>query len=332
MTRKFGPALAIALTLLSAACRASVASGEPSASAEPIIVPLWPASLAITKPELGLLELEGVVNKAGETIGQSRQPVAGRPWTFIGNVARPSMTIYPPKGRNSGAALMVFPGGGYQVLAIDLEGTEICDWATAQGMTCVVLKYRVPQQWHRCRNCDEQPVPFLPLEDAERAMRLLRHRAAAIGVDPHRIGVVGFSAGGHLVTAISNARGTSYRAVDAADAESVRPSFAIALYPGHLWSGEGVALHDYDRVEADAPPTLLIQAQDDPTDDVRHSVSYFLALKEKGVPAEMHLFAQGGHAFGARRTSAPITHWPDLATTWLRSIGMLPTTPERPRG
>ena len=237
------------------------------------------------------------------------------------------MTIYPPKGANSHAALMVFPGGGYEVLAIDLEGSEVCDWATSIGMTCVLLKYRVPQDWHppACnRQCDEQPTPFLPLQDAQRAMGLLRQRAAHLGIDPHKIGVVGFSAGGHLVTAISNATGRSYPPVDAADALSARPDFQMPIYPGHLAMGDGVTLHPYDPVRADAPPAFIVQAEDDPVDTVRNSIGYFLALKAAKVPAEMHIFAHGGHAFGLRPTDQPITHWPTLAETWLRHIHMLP--------
>ena len=209
---------------------------------------------------------------------------------------------------------------------MDLEGTEICDWATAQGMTCVVLKYRVPQDWHpkSCRPCDREPQPFLPLQDAERAMGLLRERAGSLHIDPHRIGVIGFSAGGHLVTAISNATGRSYPPVDAADRLSARPDFAIAVYPGHLWSGHGMDLHTYDPVRSDAPPTFIVQADNDPTDDVRNSISYFLALKAAKVPVEMHIYAKGGHAFGMRPTSAPITtEWPKLAVQWLHSIKML---------
>ena len=288
-------------------------------------VPLWPAGLAIAIPDM---------DDAGtpETIGHGSKSVAGRPWTYVGNVQRPTMTIYPPKGPNTHAALMVFPGGGYEVLAMDLEGSEICDWATRIGMTCVVLKYRVRQTWplyEKGRGDDgrvlyQPPTPFLPLEDAQRAMGLLRQRAAGLGVDPHKIGVIGFSAGGHLVAAISNANGRSYKAVDAADAFSARPDFAMPIYPGHLWAHHATDLYDYDPVRSDGPPTFIVQAEDDPTDDVRNSISYFLALKAAKVPVEMHVYAHGGHAFGLRPTDAPITRWPALAETWLRTIGILP--------
>ncbi|HUO99502.1 MAG TPA: alpha/beta hydrolase [Rhizomicrobium sp.] len=278
-------------------------------------VPLWPEGLAIPRPE----------TQDKETVVAGGGSIAGRPVTAIRNVSRPTMTIYPARGRNTGAAVLVFPGGGYQILAIDLEGTEVCDWATAIGITCVVLKYRVPQTWwpKDCDHCTRQPDPFLPLQDAQRAMGLLRERAASLGIDPHKIGVVGFSAGGHLVTAISNATGRSYARVDAADEQNARPDFAIALYPGHLWYNSGLDLLPFDRVVADAPTTFIVQAEDDPVDDVRNSIVYFLALKQMKVPVEMHLYAHGGHAFGLRPTAIPITHWPVLAERWLHTIGIL---------
>ncbi len=284
-------------------------------------IPLWPEGLAITKPE----------TQGEETTRFGGGLVAGRHWTAVENVSRPTMTIYPAKGHNTGVAILVFPGGGYGVLAIDLEGTEVCDWATAIGITCVVLKYRVPQNWWSDKRRGQQPDPFLPLQDAQRAMGLLRQRAASLGIDPHKIGVVGFSAGGHLVTSISNATRRSYPPVDAADTESARPDFAIALYPGHLWGGDkhlpfdkdDLKLMPFDHVSADAPPTFISQAEDDPMDDVRNSITYFLALKQAAVPVEIHLFAHGGHAFGLRPTAMPITHWPALVEQWLRSIGIL---------
>lgn len=306
---------AMLLTLPFLGCNAPSATGsspQQNTARAPVEIALWPAGMAIAKPEPG----------GPGPGGEGKKPVAGRPVHWIGNVERPSMTVYPAKGRNTGAALMVYPGGGYQVLAIDLEGSEICDWATAKGITCVVLKYRVPQTWWRS-GVESQPKPFLPLQDAQRAMGLLRQRAAEFGVDPHKIGVIGFSAGGHLVTAISNAEGRSYAAVDAADTLSARPDFAMPLYPGHLWARKGVEMSAWNTIRDDCPPTFMVQAQDDPVDDIRHSVTYFMALREKKVPVEMHIYAQGGHAFGVRPTDQPITHWTGLAETWLHTIGML---------
>ena len=284
-------------------------------------IPLWPEGLAIDKPQV----------QGDETLYLVHKLVAGRPYHAIVDVSWPTMTIYPAKAPNTGAALLVFPGGGYGALAIDIEGTEVCDWATSIGITCVVLKYRVPQ---RPEDCNCLPDHFLPLQDAQRAMALLRQRAASLGINPHKIGVVGFSAGGHLVTATSNAAGRSYPPVDAVDAESVRPDFAIVLYPGHLWGGDkhqpfdknDLKLMPFDPVSADAPPTFIVQAEDDPMDDVRNSITYFLALKQAAVPVEIHLFAHGGHAFGLRPTAMPITHWPTLVEQWLHSIGIISGT------
>jgi acetyl esterase/lipase len=249
--------------------------------------------------------------------------VAGRPWTFVTNVSRPTMTVYPPSAPNTGAALLVFPGGGYYGVAIDLEGSEICDWITTQGLTCILLKYRSPQDWHK-NGRHQAPAVQLALQDAQRAMGLIRQQAAGLGIDPRRIGVIGFSAGGHLVTAISNSENRIYAAVDAADSLPCRPDFAIALYPGHLWAGKGLELYPWNAVSPKAPPTLLVQSFDDPVDDVHNAMAYAMAMRRLGVPVEMHLYAEGGHAFGLRPTSSPITtEWPELALKWLHSIKIL---------
>jgi acetyl esterase/lipase len=236
--------------------------------------------------------------------------------------------VYSPKGKNTGAAIMVFPGGGYTALAIDLEGTEVCDWLTSKGITCVVLKYRVPDSGHhwdpQCK-CHVTPPFPTALQDAQRAMGLLRLHAAEWHIDPHKIGVLGFSAGGHLSTAIStHFDKRAYPAVDAADKLSCRPDFAVVLYPGHLWIDENkFELNPDVPVTAQTPPTFMLQAENDPIDDINHSLVYYIALKKAGVPVEMHLYAEGGHAFGLRRTVFPITAWPQLVETWLGTIGII---------
>jgi acetyl esterase/lipase len=159
-------------------------------------------------------------------------------------------------------------------------------------------------------------------------MGLLRYRASSYGIDVHKIGVIGFSAGGHLGAAVSNAERRTYKPVDAADRESSRPDFAILLYPGHLWDGTSprtnLKLSPWVEISRNAPPTLLIHAMDDPTDDVQHSMAYGLALSRAGVPVDIRLFAKGGHAFGMRPTSAPITtEWPNLVVKWLQDIDVL---------
>jgi len=247
----------------------------------------------------------------------------------VDNVSRPTMTVYSPKGRNTGAAAVVFPGGGYDVLAIDLEGTEVCDWLTAKGIACVLLKYRVPHsgpQWNARCKCQVNPKAPMALEDAQRTVGLVRFHAAEYRIDPNRIGVLGFSAGGHLSAAIgTHFDRRLYPAVDAADKESCRPDFAVALYPGHLWiSTKKFELNPDVPVTRRTPPTFLLQAENDNVDSVNNSLVYYIALKNAGVPAEMHLYAEGKHAFGLRPTRFPITGWPQLVETWLRTIGMIP--------
>lgn len=270
---------------------------------------------------------------AGPEIAVSVGPkgfVAGRAWVEVKNVTVPTITIYAPTIRNTGAAAVVFPGGGYVELAIDLEGTEVCDWLTSRGITAILLKYRVPhsgEYWDKQLGHEVEVKAPLALEDAQRAVGLVRFHAAEWGIDPHRIGVIGFSAGGHMVAAISThfAR-RAYPSVDAADAVSCRPDFAVALYPGHLsLADNSVALNPdiRDHITARTPPTFLLQNEDDQVDRVEDSLSYYLALKRAGVPVEMHLYAQGGHGFGLRRTALPATAWPGLVEAWMRTIGMI---------
>lgn len=280
--------------------------------------PIWPDAAPDAQPVAGP-ERSGVAEHSS---------VAGKPWVHIDNVARPTMTLYAPKGKNTGVAVVVFPGGGYRDLAIDLEGTEVCDWLTAKGIACVLLKYRVPRSgpsWDPQCDCRIDPKPYMALEDAQRTLGLVRLHAAEWGIDPHKVGVLGFSAGGHLVAAASTQfEKRLYAPVDAADRESCRPDFAVALYPGHLWTDERkFELNPDINVTAQTPPTFLLQAENDNVDDVNHSLVYYIALKKAGVPVEMHLYAQGGHAFGLRPTKFPITGWPRLVEAWLGTIGMI---------
>jgi acetyl esterase/lipase len=235
------------------------------------------------------------------------------------------MTVFPAQGKNTGASMVVYPGGGFKLLAMDLEGTEICDWMTAKGITCVLLKYRVPNSnhyWDSDCHCHITPKVPRALQDAQRAIRLVRARAKELNVDPDKIGVIGFSAGGYLVAQTSNIFEPAYKPVDEADKLSSRPDFAVALYPGHLCRS-GAALDPGIHVTKQTPPTFLLQAWDDPVDDVCNSTVYARALDEAGVPAEIHLFAKGGHAFGSRRTGHPVAMWPSLVESWLKEIGIL---------
>jgi acetyl esterase/lipase len=252
--------------------------------------------------------------------------IAGKPVVGVTNVSQPTMTIYAPKGENTGAVVVVFPGGGFQILAMDLEGTEACDWLTSRGITCVLLKYRVPSVPYRWR-CDCRPhnleLSVPALQDAQRTLRLVRFHAAEWHIDPHKVGVLGFSAGGYLVAeASTNFKRRLYAPIDAADKESSRPDFAVAVYPGHL-ATEANTLNPNVPVSRETPPTFLVQAEDDNVDGVQQALVYYAALKKAEVPVEMHLYAQGGHAFGLRRTSLPITGWPSLVEAWLQTIGMV---------
>lgn len=280
-------------------------------------VAIWPGTAPNARPVPGIEE-----TAKGDSL------VAGRPWREVRNVSRPTMTVYAPKGRNTGAAVVVFPGGGYQILAIDLEGTEVCDWLTSKGITCVLLKYRVPHTgpaWDKRCGCYLDTKSSMALEDAQRTVGLVRLNAAKWRVDPRKIGVLGFSAGAHLaVTMSTRFEQRLYPAVDAADQESCRPDFAVVLYPGRLWTrDEKFELSPSIPVSGKTSPTFLVHAEDDDVNSVNHSLVYYAALKKAEVPAEMHLYAQGGHAFGLRRTKFPITGWPQLVERWLGTIGMI---------
>ena len=287
---------------------------EPSAGHQQ--VPIWPGAVPDALPD-----------PKPESLG----PPPGREWWPRANdVSRPTMTVYAPQSPATDTAIVVFPGGGYQFLAMDLEGTEICDWLTARGITCVLLKYRVPDSGPTMKDGHGYfPKVQTALQDAQRTLGLVRQHAAQWHVDPRKIGVIGFSAGGHLAAAISTRFAQrTYPPVDGADAISCRPDFAIVVYPGHLWTpGTELTLRPDIRVHSDTPPTFLLHAEDDPIDPVKHSLTYYAALQKAGVPVEMHLYAQGGHAFGLRPTKLPIGHWPALVEQWLHTIGMLGSRP-----
>ena len=312
----------VALSLLFSLARPCAAQGAWQPLPPHTQVPIWPGVVPDARAIEGPEESGTVVDSVG-----NKHLVAGRPWIYVGKVSQPTMTVYSPEGSNTRAAVVVFPGGGYEVLAIDLEGTEACDWLTSRGITCVLLKYRVP-----CAKSGPYRDCRTALEDAQRTIGLVRFRAEQLHIDPHRIGVLGFSAGGHMVAAIStHFEKRLYPIVDAADKESCRPDFAVALYPGHLAVPEqSFALNPDIRVSSQTPPTLLLQAEDDPVDPVENSLVYYAALRKAGVPAEMHLFVKGGHAFGLRRTESPITQWPQLMETWLRTMGVIPRSSTPP--
>lgn len=304
------------LSLLAPGCAQTVLPPWQPSSGH-VQVPIWKTTIPDARPSTGPETLKNT---------GPQSPVAGRAWNYINNVSVPTMTVYKPKTNTTGAAVVVFPGGGYQILAIDLEGTEVCDWLTAKGITCVLLKYRVPGEGVLPKS-GAYPQSKEALEDAQRTVGLVRFHAKEWGIDPKKIGVLGFSAGGHLVAAMSvHWDKRIYARTDAADDVSCRPDFAVALYPGHLsMAANAITLNPdiRDHITKLTPPTFLLQNEDDDVDRVEDSISYFMALKKIGVPAELHVYAQGGHAFGLRPTQYPATRWPRLVETWLGTLGIL---------
>ena len=282
--------------------------------AAPKTVALWPGQ---APGETAALPPEA------DTTKPTDRPIAGRPIIKLANVSTPTITFYSPEpAKDTGAAVLVCPGGGYNILASDLEGSEVCEWLNSIGVTGVLLKYRVPK-----RAGLEKHAP--PLQDAQRALGLVRHRAAELGIDAHRIGVLGFSAGGHLAAVLSNQHAArTYAAIDAADEASCRPDFAVLIYPAYLTvkeQNEAVA-PELPLSAANTPPTFLAMTEDDSV-RVETGLFYYLALKNAKVPAEMHLYPRGGHGYGLRRTENDVTSWPDRMHDWMKASGWLKPAP-----
>ncbi len=244
--------------------------------------------------------------------------VAGKPVIRTANVSQPSLTIFRPASeKNTGAMVVVCPGGAYNILAWDLEGTEVAEWLNSIGVTAAVLKYRVPAR-------PGGPRYAAPLQDVQRAMGIVRSRASEWSVDPKRIGVLGFSAGGHLAATISNTyEKRNYETVDAADSVSCRPDFTVLVYPAYLAQTNDLTKLTTDfTVTSNTPPAFIVQTEDDGV-KVDCSIVYYRALKAVKVPAEMHLYATGGHGYGLRATSQAVTGWPRLVESWMRARGLL---------
>ena len=274
--------------------------------AQQTTLPLWPNGTpeprTITAPEI-------------DPSRPTDANVGGIRTVRVTNVSKPSLAVYsPPQGKANGTAVLVFPGGSYIRLAINIEGTEVCSWLNSLGVTCVLVKYRVPENGHFPQNVED-------LEDAQQAMRLTRWHAAEWHLDPERIGVVGFSAGAHLAVALST-HPEFQGAHVAPSAVSARPDFQMVIYPGWL-AGAGGKVDPAVQPTASTPPTFLVMAENDYTAHVENALVYFQALKDAKVPAELHVYTQGGHGFGLRPTGLPIAGWPALADAWLRSIHML---------
>ncbi len=288
------------------------------------LVPTARAADALAKPEPMLLWPAAAPGEKGD-IGEEKdmtKPDAKTPpekyITRLGNVTKPTITIFrPPADKETGAAVVVCPGGGYSILAYDLEGTEICQWLNSVGVTGVLLKYRVP-----VRKGQERYAA--PLQDAQRAIGMVRQHATEWGIDPKRIGILGFSAGGHLAAAAStNYETRTYDAIDEADKLSCRPDFSVLIYPAYLTAKDDMTkLAPEIKVDAKTPPAILVMAEDDPI-HCENVFTYFLALKKEKIPAEVHVYPKGGHGYGLRPSENNVTTWPARVADWMKAAGWL---------
>ncbi|MDD2436263.1 MAG: alpha/beta hydrolase [Massilibacteroides sp.] len=252
--------------------------------------------------------IEKADRDGGSTGGESVLRITG--------VSEPTITVYTPSEElANGSAVLVCPGGGYNILAYDLEGDEVCQWLNDLGITAVLLKYRVPRR-------EGLPKHQAPLQDAQRAISYIRSKAKELNIDKSRIGILGFSAGAHLSATVSNNyKEKAYPAIDAIDKVSCRPDFCILVYPAYLDAADFQVSPEV-KPTAQTPQTLIIQAEDDKS-YINSSLFYYYALKEAGVPARMHLYSQGGHGYGLRDTGSAVNEWPDRAEDWFREIGIL---------
>lgn len=285
------------------------AGGATACAGDPIVLDVWPGKAPGESQEL---PAEADLTKPEDKL------IAGRRIIKLGHVSKPQIAIYQPAPeKNCGAAVVVCPGGGHHILAYDLEGTEVAEWLNSIGVTGIVLKYRVPAR-------EPNKRWIAAVQDAQRAMSLVRGKAAAWKLDPQRIGICGFSAGGETAALTSLFTDRQYEAIDDIDRQPTRPNFAMLVYPGGLLEKGDSQLRDYVKVTKDAPPMLFVHAFDDRV-SVQNSLLLASELKRANVAAELHVFARGGHGYGLRPTELPVTQWPQHAAKWLRDSGI--TTP-----
>jgi acetyl esterase/lipase len=287
-------------------------------------LPLLLIYLALPAKAFGAAENPPVVNVwPDKAPDESRQEKPEKSETS-GNIIRttnvfvPTLTVYhAPRDKDTGACVIICPGGGYSILAWDLEGTEVADWLNSIGVTGIILKYRVPE-----KRTDEVEH-FPPLEDAQRALSLVRSKAKEWNLDPNHVGMLGFSAGGNLTAlACTNYDHRAYSPIDEIDKLSCRPDFGVLIYPAWLNVDGKNELKAEFPVTKQTPPIFLACADNDKISAVGSAVMY-LALKHGGVPAELHIYAKGGHGFGLRPTGNPCTTWPARCAAWLRSQGLI---------
>ena len=275
-----------------------------------VILDLWPA---LPPGDVVTDKKEQDATKATENL------VGGRRLIRLADVSKPTLSFFPAvRSKQTGAIVVVFPGGGYNILALDLEGSEVCEWLNELGVNAVLVKYRVPRP-------TGLPPHARALQDAQRAMGLVRSKAGEWGLDPGRVGALGFSAGGHLVATLTASAldARSYAGVDAADQFSCRPNFQVLVYPAYLTPKDSMdKLSAEVRVDEKTPPTFIVISQDDPV-HVENALVYYSAMQKARVPGEMHIFPAGGHGYGLRRTAMPITGWPKMAAEWMFHQGLM---------
>lgn len=313
--RRFTVALAISVLVTNVPYPRGSPAAEP-----PSVVDVWPGP----PPD------EGDFRRTERTrlspkLDRTKVEVT-EPSLLITDVTHPTLTVFRPAPElANGTALVICPGGGYWDLYWQLEGEEIARWANSLGITGMILKYRVPR---RPDEPEKEPARR-PFQDAQRAMRVLRSRATEWGVDPQRIGIIGFSAGGHL--ALSTATRfdqRSYPPVDAADSTECRPNFAIAVYPGYLKEKDRDELVPALRFPTNTPPTFLAHGGADLISAPEHSVLAYLGLRKAGVPAELHVYGRAAHDFGVRPHDNPCGTWTNACAAWLRNEGFLSPRPK----
>lgn len=265
------------------------------------------ATFSVSAQETLSLWPEGFLQNASAA-SEKTLPDKGDGVTRITEVTMPSLTLYPaPDSDTPTPAVLICPGGGYRILAFNKEGTELAEWFNTLGIRAMVLKYRVPDNRAGA------------LQDAQRAIGLIRQHASDWNIDPEKIGVMGFSAGGHLAATLSNIyEKRTYTPVDEADTRSCRPDFTMLIYPAYL-DASACELKDEFEVTRKTSPCFLVQTQDD-KNYVNSSIAYYLACKEARVPAELHLYPAGGHGYGMRPSKHAVSKWPDLCKIWLQGI------------
>ncbi|MGA2033568.1 MAG: alpha/beta hydrolase [Thermoguttaceae bacterium] len=284
------------------ACLCALTTASAVGAERPLTISVWPGPAPGEKGDIGPEHLQP----------PQKEP---KPIQRLTDVSKPTITVYPP-ARHAGptTAVLICPGGGYSILAMDLEGTEVADWLNSIGATGVVLKYRVPAR-------KDQPKHLAPLQDAQRAMSLVRAHAGEWNIRPDRIGVLGFSAGGHLAAATAtNHQRRQYAPLDEVDKISCRPDFAVLIYPAYLTAGDRLAAEI--AVDAKSPPTFFAHAGNDGI-SADNSITMYRALRKANVAAELHVYTLGGHGFGLRPSGNPCCTWPQRCEQWMKSSALL---------